>query len=75
MTTNYLPLNVIGAIVARFDPNLDELHFSHREVNIRLNNDSRRLPNGSWVVSATHISGEDLIIQVSPNLEVTFEVT
>jgi hypothetical protein len=74
MITNILPLPVVMAIVARFDPDLDTLHFSNREVNIRVYGEPTLYSDGSWVVEALHISGQTLIITVSRDLEVAFDI-
>ena len=74
MITNILPLPVLMAIVSRFDSNLDRLHFSNREVNIRIYGEPTLYSDGSWVVEALHISGETLVVRVSRDLEVTYEV-
>ena len=71
---NTLPLPVLSAIVARFDPNLDTLKFGHNIVNIMISSDTVTAYNdGSWVMEAVHVSGADLIVRVSANLEVSAE--
>jgi hypothetical protein len=71
---NILPLPVLSAIVSRFDPNLDELRFGHSIVNIMISSDTvTAYSDGSWVMEAVHVSGADVIIRVSKNLEVSVE--
>jgi hypothetical protein len=58
--TNTLPLSVVSALVARFDRNLDTLHFSGSEVMIHINQ-GNLTSYGAWRVSMTHISGEEIL--------------
>lgn len=72
MMTNskVLPVQVVAAIVARFDSNLDTLHYSSREVMLRIN--EAHMEGEWWVVSATHISGQDMRITLMPDTSKDF---
>jgi len=72
MITNTLPVSVVSAIVARFDPDFDTLRFHGNEVHVRIHEFTYN--NDSWTVTATHISGVEMIIVVDANLQVSFEV-
>jgi hypothetical protein len=74
MNKNIIPLPVLSAIVSRFDATLDELHFSDREVKIHINEAHFNEVTENWEVWATHISGAELDIIVTPNFQIKFTV-
>ena len=55
-----IPVPVVAALVARFDPNLNALHYSGSEVMFHINN-YNLTSYGAWRVSMTHISGEEIL--------------
>jgi len=69
MTTNMnsLPLPVVSAIVAHFERDHEELHFSHKDVRIQINSFYFVDDNNSWCVTCTHVSGQDIRIVVRDN--------
>lgn len=71
---NVLPLPVLSVIVARFDPDLDEVRFGHTPVHIMINSDTvTALPNGAWIMEAVHISGADVVIVADAERVISIE--
>jgi hypothetical protein len=66
MMTNVkaLPVSVAAALVARFDRNLDTLHYSGSEVMFHVN-EYNLTSDGAWRVSMMHISGEEILATLS----------
>jgi hypothetical protein len=64
---NSLPLPVVSAIVAHFEHDHDELHFSHKDVRIQINSFYFVDDSNSWCVTCTHVSGQDIRIVVRDN--------
>ena len=73
--TNYLPLPVISAILAYWvRDDYQELHFGHNDVNIRINSFYYVSDTGSWCVTCTHVSGQDMRIVVRDNKILTMSL-
>jgi hypothetical protein len=72
MIKNIIPLSVVSVIVARFDANLDTRRFSNNDAMIHINDARLDESTGEWHVDATHISGGDINIIITPNLQIAF---
>lgn len=76
MTTNmnYLPLPVISAIVGYFERDHEELHFNHKDIRIQINSFYLVADTGSWCVTCTHVSGQDIRVVVHDNKILTMSI-
>lgn len=66
-----LPIYALAAFTARFDPDLTELHFSAYESRVRINS-AQLGSDGVYHINATHISGEEMRITLTPDATADF---